>query len=569
MNLWGELPATAVIFAACDSVYFLEHAPALVYSADKIAKNVHLHVCNPTPEVYSLACVLTSTVNIAVTFSFNEVNFPADLNDSARQTYFACLRFLVLPEILPSAGRVLTVDVDCFFNADFDYPDASLGYFPREPLSSSDARIKAGSHVAAGVFWLSEENLPLAKKIRENIKTVPLNWFADQIALHQAVVDANQPLAHRFDAQFMDWNFRDGSVIWTGKGDRKTLDQRYVARKKSLEQKVWQHCQQDVVILKPRLDCPFKRSLWRRDQAFPFSDLRSYWSGAAAYLQNRHLNALVLEAPLWMFNNTIEPFFPAHTTFYVPHREAVSFQGGPKTNYYMQTVFPWLFTIDTQGWGGGGAFVTRFTQQTAFSSTAFDKLSDYIKTGQSKFPQPQQGWSVQAANITRPFIFVPLQLPHDETIFYHSDISMAAFVSALCSWVDGTDFDVEILFKGHPVNLEAMAPLVDIIATAKKARYVTDVSIHDLIPAAAAVYVLNSGVGQEAMLHEAPVVAFARSEYIGAVIKGEIDNLDGTFQKTLNDEPHSRVERYKCWYAWYLDEICHDVSAFTTLPGRV
>ena len=99
---------------------------------------------------------------------------------------------------------------------------------------------------------------------------------------------------------------------------------------------------------------------------------------------------------------------------------------------------------DTQGWGGGGAFVTRFTQQTAFSSTAFDKLSDYIKTGQSKFPQPQQGWSVQAANITRPFIFVPLQLPHDETILYHSDISMAAFVSALCSWVDGTDFDVEI-----------------------------------------------------------------------------------------------------------------------------
>jgi hypothetical protein len=114
-----------------------------------------------------------------------------------------------------------------------------------------------------------------------------------------------------------------------------------------------------------------------------------------------------------------------------------------------------------------------------------------------------------------------------------------------------------------------MAPLVDIIATTKKAHYVTDVSIHDLIPAAAAVYVLNSGVGQEAMLHEAPVVAFARSEYIGAVIKGEIDNLDGTFQKTLNDAPHSRVERYKCWYAWYLDEICHDVSAFTTLPGRV
>ena len=94
--------------------------------------------------------------------------------------------------------------MDCFFNADFDYPDASLGYFPREPLSCLDARIKAGSHIAAWVFWLSEENLPLAKKIRANIKTVPVNWFADQIALHPMVVDANQPLAHRFDAQFMD-----------------------------------------------------------------------------------------------------------------------------------------------------------------------------------------------------------------------------------------------------------------------------------------------------------------------------------------------------------------------------
>ena len=37
-----------------------------------------------------------------------------------------------------------------------------------------------------------------------------------------------------FDGNFMDWNFLDGTVIWTGKGNRKYDNPRYVAMKKSM-----------------------------------------------------------------------------------------------------------------------------------------------------------------------------------------------------------------------------------------------------------------------------------------------------------------------------------------------
>ena len=38
-----------------------------------------------------------------------------------------------------------------------------------------------------------------------------------------------------FNEYFMDWNFRDGSVIWTGKGDRKFNNIKYVKAKKEFD----------------------------------------------------------------------------------------------------------------------------------------------------------------------------------------------------------------------------------------------------------------------------------------------------------------------------------------------
>ena len=55
-KMYGEVPTSSVVFAACDSKYFMEHASAFIYSANEICKDVHVHVINPNDDVFSSAC---------------------------------------------------------------------------------------------------------------------------------------------------------------------------------------------------------------------------------------------------------------------------------------------------------------------------------------------------------------------------------------------------------------------------------------------------------------------------------------------------------------------------------
>ena len=69
---------------------------------------------------------------------------------------------------------------------------------------------------------------------------------------------------------------------------------------------------------------------------------------------------------------------------------------------------------------------------------------------------------------------------------------------------------------------------------------------------------INSGVGQEAMLHDAKVVAFGDAEYQDAVIEGNIDDLDFTWAMVEADDPVARANIYRRWYHWYITEITYN-----------
>jgi hypothetical protein len=98
--MYGEMPTSPVVFAACDSKYFLEHAAPLIYSASEVGKkDVHVHIVNPTDEAISLAGVLNATTKQRVTYTYNDMEFP-DWTPEMIRAYYASLRFLVAPHIL-------------------------------------------------------------------------------------------------------------------------------------------------------------------------------------------------------------------------------------------------------------------------------------------------------------------------------------------------------------------------------------------------------------------------------------------------------------------------------------
>jgi capsule polysaccharide modification protein KpsS len=158
------------------------------------------------------------------------------------------------------------------------------------------------------------------------------------------------------------------------------------------------------------------------------------------------------------------------------------------------------------------------------------------------------------------YIIVPLQLPHDETIKYHSDFSVEHFVTQLCHMANTWD-GPQIVFKGHPVNFGSMAPLKNIIEGGfNNVLYVADANFNELVKNAQAMFVLNGGSGQEAMLHGIPVVCFGRCDYAPAVIQGDIDDPDQAFKTMMYDDHVERIEMYKRWYDWYVNKVVIDVN---------
>ena len=144
--IYGELPSKPVVYAACDRVYFEEHAPSLIYSLNDIGKDIHIHICDPNPKTHVLESIIRNDIDVDITFTYNDIGAtPIDV-----RAYYSCLRFMMLPEILKTAGKVLTVDTDCVFMKAFEYPETPTGYFPREALPGTVGWEAKGTKVAAG-----------------------------------------------------------------------------------------------------------------------------------------------------------------------------------------------------------------------------------------------------------------------------------------------------------------------------------------------------------------------------------------------------------------------------------
>jgi hypothetical protein len=560
--MYGEMPTSPVVFAACDSKYFLEHAAPLIYSASEVGKkDVHVHIVNPTDEAISLAGVLNATTKQRVTYTYNDMEFP-DWTPEMIRAYYASLRFLVAPHILQTCGAMLILDVDCMVMNEFEYPSKPIGYFPRESLPGTVGWEAEGTKVAAGAVYYGQGSIDVAAGVADELSKLPLQWFNDQIALSKTFSRVQQgDVFHYFDGDFMDWEFNEGSIIWTGKGSRKYDNVDYVAQKNYWNESVMNKCAGYTdVILKPRLDIPFKKFGCEVANKGTLPAIRQHWQNFIEKVKGP--NTLVVESPRWCFNVSIQKYF-GKKPMLVPHVERHSWGGHENTKYYMQTVFPWLFTVDPEGWAGGAKYLEGYNKQRGYTGEAFESMQEYIAKG-SKF-QELQADDVDWSKIEKDnYIIVPLQLPHDDTIRWHSDFSVEHFVKKICEWakVEAPADCPQIVFKGHPVNLGSMKPLKDIIEQwtddTDAIIYVERGNFQELVRESQGMFVLNGGSGQEAMLLEKPVVAFGRCDYAPAVIQGDIEDVDSAFGAMIFDDMDDRLEEYKRWFDWYLNAVTVD-----------
>jgi hypothetical protein len=263
-----------------------------------------------------------------------------------------------------------------------------------------------------------------------------------------------------------------------------------------------------VLILAPRLDCSFKEGPVPAVEGSPNHPLRTNYLPFYGHLLRRHEeigDSVTFEKkPLWQFKPH-EYILSDYDIVYIPHKQRYQFDLGDKGRYYMQQVIPSIFSIDTYGWGADHS-KTPFKNYNG-SPSAFNLLSKRIEENKSKFDQKR----LIAFEGNKDYVFFPCQLPHDETIKYHSEVSVYEALKETI--VACGELQLPLVVKGHPANPGSMAELKELALSFENVLWVENISIHQLLENCMFVSLVNSGVGFEALLHKKPVLAFGNSDY--------------------------------------------------------
>lgn len=237
-SIYGELPKGRVIFSACDSKYFMEYAGSFACSAVANGFNVHIHVVNPTEDVFSYAGMISTASDKKCTFTFHDMDFSCNPEDEQVLSYYASCRFLVAPHILRFAQQMLVLDIDGLIMKSFDFPQKAIGYFKREPLEGADEWLKKGSIIAAGAIFLDIRAQDICDSIVQQLTILPQRWFNDQVALYNVLRNLPESDVELFSVSMIDHQFNPESFVWTAKGNRKYKSQTYINQKTLWDEKI-------------------------------------------------------------------------------------------------------------------------------------------------------------------------------------------------------------------------------------------------------------------------------------------------------------------------------------------
>lgn len=609
---WIDAPV--LLMTACD-VGYLSHALALARSLDAVAPGSHLmlHVINPDEAALERVAATAATLQqTRLHVSSEKVRLPSGANKAA---YYASARFLRMAEVLNLRGSVpvLALDADALavgpLALDFsDKAEAEICLRRR----ASDAGVAVHLQVAAGAVWA--RSTPRSRAFFDAVSTEltrrfadgDAEWFVDQEVLARHVREATaEAKVRNLKTKFADWTFRDDAVFWMGKGTRKYVDVRYVALRDSYDEDptvrdagrlLLRRCrarigaaQADrvldgalarlprargprVAILLPRLDLPWKASGLGRDGRPPpptaeTVDLRLWWKrftiALAHELTAAGAQVELLELPAWEITPERVDMRALDLAF-VPHRCHLDF--GPTRTprlFYMQQYLRQAFVVDAMGWGPGSSrYPLRPDELPPSVLGAWDTYRAAMldgsldsKFGQSDRQAPER-LRMQGRLPDGDFIFMPLQIPHDQSIRYFSDVDMDTAVDATLELARSTGRT--LVLKPHPANRESMRAL--------QARVCgpgvlwSDAHVHDLLAAAEGVVTINSGVGFEALLAGRPVVCLGRADYDAVVQSATPTTLGERYAAAIAEDAATRLRRYARFVDWFLGRYSVDLA---------
>lgn len=235
------------IYAAADSNYFDQFGRSLVTSVLRNTNyGVHVHLYDPRDDQLNFCqqprvsasweyCAPGQFDSAVARWSRTDLPEPdagrrlkmlcmkqfADSDDVARwihKTYYACMRFVRLAELVKQPQRFLEIDIDGIVRSPFitEFDDCRDFYLYKKDK---------GGHLAGAILYSDQQNSlkfiqELGSVIQSNIEQDNIYWFLDQHSLDQVAVNYQTGL---LPISYVDWKMNPASAIWSAKGRRKEL----------------------------------------------------------------------------------------------------------------------------------------------------------------------------------------------------------------------------------------------------------------------------------------------------------------------------------------------------------
>jgi tetratricopeptide (TPR) repeat protein len=286
-------------------------------------------------------------------------------------------------------------------------------------------------------------------------------------------------------------------------------------------------------MIKFYLDIP--NHLWNKDSAQHQEIVNGYTSICQAIL---HTNNCFIGSP---YRSRVNDGYSAGSEdgiSYAYHARA------PGKNSYCVRPGPikGLWYLDKDGYSGWSSIARNSGIQIgakSFDLAESNRLIDhhrsrFIELNESKYAQKDVAVRINGAE-GKNSVFFPLQVNDDEVL----TLSSFTQIDVLRRLVDLSEaHKAKVVFKRHPHCRSRLIESALSWAAGHSHVEISDASVHQLIPAARSVVVLNSGVGLEALIHGAAVYGLAASEYRHlARPVDDLRDLEGAFLAAQLPQP--------------------------------
>lgn len=229
------------VFTSCDIGYFQRYGRQFLASINRNSPGIHVCVelINAGDGFDAIVAETRDLLRgISISFIKTQASGPQFEGDR-RKTFYSCQRFITLAGLLKQHPvNTFALDVDSYVMRDLAplfgfYRDVDFAAFFRPEKIKLSRRMMAG-----GLFFNARRGKVGAflDTLADRLRAAEARWFIDQESLVFAFRDCAPDLVSgQLKSDFLDFRFRSTSLVWTGKGNRKTAEKKYLAYGASLD----------------------------------------------------------------------------------------------------------------------------------------------------------------------------------------------------------------------------------------------------------------------------------------------------------------------------------------------